>query len=185
MDDKSTPISSLNNRGDESDVVNNILNKYKNLEDGDGTMPPLDRSIPDMENKFENRNLNQELYNLNSNNVAYKDHYQKEIQRTQQYQQPDNNEEYEQYENNEDDNDDDEYEVVKVPLWKRVLNEIRIPLFIFIFIIIFSNCTFDKFMVTKIPFLGNQFYECNTYGFLLKAFLIALLSYIFIRFVKI
>ena len=31
MDEKSTPISSLNNKADESEVVNQILNKYNNL----------------------------------------------------------------------------------------------------------------------------------------------------------
>jgi len=88
---------------------------------------------------------------------------------------------------NEEDYEDDyqEYEVVQVPLWKRIVNEIRIPLFIFIIILLLSNCTFDKLLLSKLPVLGNQFNECNTYGFLLKTFLIALLSYICIRFIRI
>ena len=185
MDEKSTPISSLNNKSDDSDVVNQILSKYNNLQDGQTSIPPVNNNVTQMETQFENRNLNQEMYNLNANNVAYKDHYQKELQRSNQYQKKDE----EQYDGN-DENDEgyeedyEEYEVVELPLWKRILNEIRIPLFIFIFILAFSNCTFDKMLLKKIPFLGNQFNECNTYGFLLKAFLISLLSYILIRFVR-
>ena len=184
MDDMSTPISSLNNKGDESEVVNQILNKYNNLQDGQTTIPPLNNNIPQMETKFENRNLNQEIYNLNSNNDVYKDHYQKELKRTSQYQNKGN-------EQDEDDENEsvyeenyDEYEVIEIPLWKRILNEFRIPLFIFILILIFSNCTFDKLLINKIPILGNQFNECNTYGFLLKAFLISIFSYILIRFAR-
>jgi hypothetical protein len=184
MDDKSTPISSLNNKSDESEVVNQILSKYNNLQDGQTNIPPLNNNIPIMENQFENRNLNQEMYNLNTNNVVYKDHYQKEVQRVKNYQQPNDQQD-------DDDNDDDyeddyeEYEVVQVPLWKKILNEIRIPIFIFIFLLILSNCTFDKFLIKKLPLLGNQFNECNTYGFLLKAFMISILSYICIRFIRI
>jgi len=184
MDDKSTPISSLNNRSDDSEVVNQILSKYNNLQDGQTSIPPLNNNIPAMENQFENRNLNQEMYNLNTNNVVYKDHYQKEINRVNNHQKNNNyqdeDEDDEQYED-----DYQEYDVVQIPLWKKILNEIKIPVFIFIFILIFSNCTFDKFLTHKIPFLGNQFNQCNTYGFLLKAFLISILSYISIRIIRI
>ena len=149
-----------------------------------------------MENDFENRNLNQEMYNLKADNVAYNDHHKKETQRASQYQKntPTNNVEYEddnedEYEPepdaDEDSNYEDEYEIIEVPLWKRIINEIRIPLFIFIFTIIISNSIFDKQLIKKVGFFGNQFNECNTYGFLLKAFIIALLSYIFIKFVKV
>lgn len=177
MDEKSTPISSLNNKSDDSEVVNQILSKYNNLDNNSGIIPPLNPNISNMENQFENRNLNQEMYNLNANNIAYNDHYQKEIQRTNQYanQNNDDNEDYDEYE---------EYEVVELPLWKRILNEIRIPFFIFLLILLLSNCTFDKFLIKKIPILGNPFNECNTYGFLLKAFIISILSYIFIRFLR-
>jgi hypothetical protein len=178
MDDKSTPISALNNKSDDSEVVNQILNKYNNLQDGQTNIPPVNPTIPQMENKFENRNLNQEIYNLSGDNVAYKSHHEKEMQRISQQNQP-------QYEEDQYEEDYDEYEVIEVPLWKRIVNEIRIPFFIFIFIIIFSNCSFDKFLITKVPLLGNQFNECNTYGFLLKALFISILSYIFIRFVRV
>ena len=178
MDEKSTPIEILNNKGDESEVVNQILSKYNNLQDGQTSIPPLNNNVPQMEQQFENRNLNQEIYNLNSNNVAYKEHHQKEMQRAYPSQP--------QYENESVYEEDyEEYEVVEIPLWKRILNEIRIPLFIFIFIMAFFNCSFDKFLLNRSRFFGNQFNECNTYGFMLKAFLISIISYIFIRFVRI
>jgi len=187
MDDKSTPIENLNNRGDDSEVVNQILNKYNNLQDGQTNIPPLNNNIPQMEQQFENRNLNKEIYDLNSNNEGYKEHYENEVQRSKKYQ----NSKYVENDNQQDEPDEDnyeddydEYEVIEIPLWKRVLNEIRIPLFIFIFILISFNCTFDKFLVGKIPYLGNAFNECNTYGFLVKAFIISLLSYIFIKFIR-
>ena len=179
MDDKSTPISSLNNRND-SEVVNDILSKYNNLQDGNTNISPLDNNMNQMENQFENRNLNKEIYNLNSNNVAYKEHYEKELARTNQTNNQNNNIEEETYEEDYE----DEYEIVEIPLWRKVLNEIKIPFFIFIFILLISNCTFDKILLRKIPYLGNQYNECNTYGFLLKAFLISLFSYILIRFVR-
>ena len=180
MDDKSTPIESLN-RNDDSEVVNQILNKYNNLGNNDGTMPPLNQNIPQMENNFENRNLNQEMFEHSSNNVVYKEHFDKELKRTQQFNQPIHDQSnYDE----DDDEDDDEYEVIEIPLWRRILNELRIPLFIFIMILLLSNCSFDKLLVQRIPFLGNQFNECNTYGFLLKVFLMALFSYLLIKFIR-
>ena len=184
MDDKSTPIDSLNNKVDDTEVVNKILSKYNNLQDGQTSIPPLNNEIPQMEQQFEKRNINEEIYNLNSNNVAYNDHYQKEIQRTSNQNAQKNN--IQEYDEDQDqyEEDYDEYEVVEIPLWKKILNEIRIPFFIFIFILLLSNCTFDKFLLNKIPILGNKFNDCNTYVILLKAFLISILSYIFIRFIR-
>ena len=184
MDDKSTPIESLNNKGDESEVVNQILSKYNNIQDGDGRLPPSNNNIPRMEENFENRDLNNEIYNLSSNNDQYKKHYQNEVQRTSKYNSPPEQDYEYEYEDEVEDQLEDEYEIIQVPLWKRVINEIRIPVFIFIFIILLSNCSFDKFLIGKIPKFGNQFNECNTYGFLFKAFIISLISYIFIRFVR-
>lgn len=82
MDDKSTPIDSLNNKVEDTEVVNKILSKYNNLQDGQTSISSLNNDIPQMEQQFEKRNINEEIYNLNSNNIAYNDHYQKEIQRT-------------------------------------------------------------------------------------------------------
>jgi len=181
MDEQSTPIENLN-RSDETEVVNNILNKYNSLQDNSNTtLPPINNNIPQMERQFEDRNLNQEMYQHSSNNVAFKEHYDTEIKRvSKQNAQPN-------YEDDEQESvyEDDEYEIIEVPLWRRILNEIRIPIYIFIFIIVFNNCSFDKFLIKKIPILGNQFNECNTYGFLLKALLISIFSYVLIRFVRI
>jgi hypothetical protein len=183
MDDKSTPIESLNNKGDDSEVVNNILKKYNGLHEGGNELPPLNTNVTSMENKFENRNLNKEMYEHSSNNVAYNEHYKNEKKRVEKYntnQDDDDDDQDEHY----DDYEDDEYEMVEIPLWRRVLNEIRIPIFIFIFVIIFSNCSFDKMLCNKFPILGNQFNDCNTYGFLLKALLISVFSYLVIRFIR-
>jgi hypothetical protein len=182
MDDKSTPIESLNNKVDDTEVVNKILSKYNNLQDGQTSIPPINNNIPQMEKQFEDRNLNQEIYNLNSNNIAYKDHYQKEVQRTNNQQNQQNN--IQDYDEEQYEDEYDEYEVVEIPLWKRILNEIRIPFFIFIFILLISNCTFDKLLLSKLPILGNKFNECNTYGIIVKAILISIISYIFIRFIR-
>ena len=46
--DQSTPISSLNNDPDDTQVVNQILNKYNNLQNGGGELPPLNPAIPQM-----------------------------------------------------------------------------------------------------------------------------------------
>jgi hypothetical protein len=185
MDDKSTPIENLNNKVDDTEVVNKILSKYNNLQDGQTSIPPLNNNQPEMEQKFENRNINEEIYNLNSNNDAYNDHYQKEIKRTSnQYEEKNKKNNIQEYDEEDYEDEYDEFEVVEIPLWKKILNEVRIPFFIFIFIILLSNSIFDKFLLSKLPFLGNLFNEFNTYGVLLKAFIISILSYIFIRFIR-
>jgi hypothetical protein len=188
MDDKSTPISSLNNNvnvENDAGVVNQILNKYNNIQDlNQGTLPSPNKNVTTMENDFENRNLNQELYNLKANNVQYKEHHDKEIQRVSSQNQgmPSKNNKQEIY---EEEDEYVEYEVEELPLWKRIINELRIFVFIFIFILCIFNSSFDKLLITRIPFFGNQFNESNIMGFLLKAFIVALLSYIFIRFVRV
>lgn len=168
MDDKSTPIASLNNQ-DDSQVVNQLLDKYNDLQGGGNQ---------NMEQQFESRNINQEIYKLKSDNSEYQEHYQQELKRTTPSQNQQNQQD-EQYEE-----EYEEYEVIQLPLWKRILNELRIPFFIIISILIFLNCSFDKLIINKIPFLGNAYNECNTYGFLLKVFLASILSYILIKFVK-
>ena len=180
LDEKSTPISSLNNKGDDSDVVNNILQKYNNLEQS--------TNINELETKFEERNLNKEIYDISSDNTQYKDHQAQEMQRVNKQKQVEYEDEAEYDEQNNDPNNEDEYteyEIEEQPLWRRILNEIRIPVFIFIFAIVFFNSTFNKILIQRIPLLGNQFNDCNTYGFLIKAFLLSFISYLFIRFVRI
>ena len=52
-DSKSTPIASLNNKKDDSNVVNEILTKYNNLQENpEGVLPPADPSISQMEKDF-------------------------------------------------------------------------------------------------------------------------------------
>ena len=180
LDEKSTPISNLNIKGDDSDVVNNILKKYNNLEQ----QPDLQQ----LEKKFEERNLNQEIYDISSDDSRFKEHQQREAQRLSKLNKQKEVEYEDEYDNEEDNNAEDEYieyEIEEQPLWRRILNEIRIPVFIFIFALVFFNCSFDKILVQRISFFGNQFNECNTYGFLLKAFLLSIISYLFIRFVRI
>jgi len=187
MDEQSTPISSLNNRNDESQddnssVVSNILNNYNNLqENNSGELPSLRPDLTKMENEFENKNMNQGIFQHSSNNVAYKKHYDSELDRVGKL----NKKNEEQDEDDDDEEDEyEEYELVEIPLWRRLLNEFRIPLFIFIFILIFFNCSFDKQLIKRVAFLGNQFNECNTYGFLFKAFFVSLLSYLLIKFIR-
>ena len=72
-DEKSTPLSSLNNKGDDSNVVNQILDKYNSLEQNpEGTLPPQDKNIPVMEEQFENRDLNKQMFQMASDNTQYK-----------------------------------------------------------------------------------------------------------------
>ena len=56
MDTQSTPIANLNNTHDDTQVVNQILDKYNTLQSGGGELPPLNPSIPNMEKQFDNRN---------------------------------------------------------------------------------------------------------------------------------
>ena len=71
MDNQSTPIANLNNSHDDTQVVNQILDKYNTLQSGGGELPPLNPSIPNMEKQFDNRNLNAEVFSHSSQNVAY------------------------------------------------------------------------------------------------------------------
>ena len=84
----------------------------------------------------------------------------------------------------DDDDEYEEYEVIELPLWKKVVNEVRIPLFVFVLVLLIFNCNFDKFLLSKVPKLGNQFNDCNLLGTLLKAFIVSIISYILIRFIK-
>jgi hypothetical protein len=187
--DKSTPIASLN-KTDDSEVVNDILEKYNNLQ---GENKGKDKNSS-LEDKFEKRDLNKEVYNLASENVAYEQHLNKEKKRVKEYKEPEQYPEeeiYEEYENYDTSEEEDQEDLDSVdsleemPLWKKFINEIRIPIFIFIVTILLSNSVVQKFLLKKIPYLGNQFNEPNLYGFLVIAFLIAIISYILIRFIRI
>jgi hypothetical protein len=131
MDNQSTPIANLNNSHDDTQVVNQILNKYNTLQSGEGELPPLNPSIPNMEKQFDNRNLNAEVFSHSSQNVAYQNDYNNEVQRTKQFQQ----QQQMQQQPDEDDYEEDEYEEIEeevIPLWRKVLNELRIPIFIMV-----------------------------------------------------
>lgn len=192
-DEKSTPISSLNNKPDESDTVNQILSKYNTLqENNNNTIPPQDKNIPEMEQKFESRDLNKEAYDLKADNTQYQQHAQSENQRLQQLN-------AQKYENNmnrdggdnerDDDYDDDEsyeeYEMEELPLWKKIMNEIRVPLFIFLSILAIMSTYSNKMLISKVPFFGNEYNDLNTKGFLVKAFICSLIAYILIRFIRV
>jgi len=184
MDEKSTPLSSLNNKPDDTDTVNQILSKYNTLQNNDGSMPPKDNNIPKMEKEFEDRNLNSEMYKLKADNSQYAQHQASEKQRiNSMQQQQQQNIQY------EDDDDDDasyeEYEMEELPLWKKIVNEIRIPLFIFLSILLVMSSYSNKLLVSKVPFLGNEYNDVNTMGFLLKAFVCAIIAYVLVRFIRV
>jgi hypothetical protein len=184
MDTQSTPIENLNNSHDDTKVVNQILDKYNTLQSGGGELPPLNPSIPNMEKQFDNRNLNAEVFSHSSQNVAYQNDYNNEVQRTKQFQQQ---QQMQQQQPDEDDYEEDDYEEIEeevVPLWRKVLNELRIPIFIMVMVCLFFNKKFEKFFVKSISFFGNQFNEVNGYGFTVLAFLVAFSSYLMIRFVR-
>ena len=185
MDSQSTPIDHLNNNSDDTQVVNQILDKYNTLQSGGGELPPLNPSISNMEKQFDNRNLNAEVFSHSSQNVAYQNDYNNEVQRTKQFQQQ--QQQQQQQQPDEDDYEEDDYEEIEeevIPLWRKVLNELRIPIFIMVMVCLFFNKKFEKFFVKSISFFGNQFNEVNGYGFTVLAFLVAFSSYLMIRFVR-
>ncbi len=205
-DDKSTPISALNNSSDDSEIVSQVLEKYNNLNDSNrqdhqmmaNQLIPQSspRDIPELrsmnpsqdrlEEQFENRDMNSQLYRMNGQDPMIMADYQKQLQKSKEYirsermnQQGGDEDEYEEYE-------EVEY-VEEEPLWRRTLNEVRIPLIIFIFVFIFFNRNFmiDKF-ICKYNFFGDsQHFECNWKGVILKALIVAGLSYLTIRFIRI
>ncbi len=205
-DDKSTPISALNNSSDDSEIVTQVLEKYNNLNDTNRQdhqmmanqliphssprdLPELRSMNPGqdrMEEQFENRDMNSQLYRMNGQDPMIMADYNKQLQKSNEYirsekmnQQGLDEDEYEEYE-------EVEY-VEEEPLWRRTLNEVRIPLIIFIFVFIFFNRNFmiDKFICRYNFFGDSQHFECNWKGVLLKALIIAALSYLTIRFIRI
>ena len=182
-DTKSTPLSSLNNKPDESETVNQILEKYNNLENN-GSIPAKDKNVPKMEEQFENRNLNNEMYNLKADNTQYAQHQENEKQRINNLNAQNQQQQNIQYED-EDDESYEEYEMEEVPLWKKIVNEVRIPLFIFLSIVLVMSSSSNKLLISKVPFFGNEYNDLNTMGFLLKAFICALIAYILVRFIRV
>ena len=177
MADKSTPIENLNNNSDDSETVNQILSKYNNIQDNsDGSLPPIDNNITKDEEKFENRNLNKEMYDINSDNTQYSNHYENEKQRVNNYNNP-------QYEDDEDVSYE-EYEIEELPLWKKIINEVRIPILIFLAIFLVMNKRFDSLFLNKISKFVDQYNEVTHLGFIIKSLLTSIIAYLLIRFIR-
>lgn len=183
-DEKSTPLSSLNNKPDESETVNQILSKYNTLQqENNDSIPPQNPNLPKMEESFENRDLNQESFQRQSDGTQYNQHMNNEKYRMMQMQQ----QQQQQQGNMEDDDDDEsyeEYEMEELPLWKKIVNELRVPVLIFVCIALIMPNSNNKYILGKIPFLGNEFNDLTTLGFLLKALLCAIISYVLVRFIR-
>jgi hypothetical protein len=203
-DDMSTPISHLGSRKS-SQIASNIMDKYNSMnqmghmEQADMAtnlmprpqssgdileMPPMDPSMRDLEEKFENRDVNQELYEMNARDPILVQQYNQQLKKTNdvlrtqaQVDQGEGEEEFEEYE-------DVEYE--EDPLWRRWLNEARIVIFIVIFVTLFFNVNFgvDKYLC-RYSFFGNENYDCNWKGVLLKSICVGLFSYLAIRFLRV
>ena len=177
MGDKSTPIENLNNNNDDSETVNQILSKYNDIQENpEGTLPPIDNNISKNEEEFENRNLNKEMYDLNSDNTQFQNHYQNEKQRVNEY----NNPQYA----DEDDESYEEYELEELPLWKKILNEIRIPILIFLSIFLIMNKKFDSLFLNRMAKLVDQYGDVSYLGFLIKSLLTSVIAYLLIRFIR-
>jgi len=207
-DDMSTPISRLgaSDRRDSSRIASNIMDKYNSMnqmghmEQADMAtnlmprpqssgdileMPPMDPSMRDLEEKFENRDVNKELYEMNARDPILVQQYNQQLKKSNDYlrtqaqvNQPEGEEEYEEYE-------DDEM-IYEEPLWRRWLNEWRIVIFIIIFVTLFFNVNFgvDKYLC-RYAFFGNENYDCNWKGVLLKSICVGLFSYLAIRFLRV
>ncbi len=206
-DDMSTPISRLgsSDRRNSSKIASNIMDKYNSMnqmgqmEQADMAtnlmprpqssgdileMPPMDSNIRDLEEKFENRDVNQELYEMNARDPILVQQYNQQLKKTNdllrtqaQVDQGEGEEEYEEYE-------DMQYE--EDPLWRRWLNEARIVIFIVIFVTLFFNVNFgvDKYLC-RYSFFGNENYDCNWKGVLLKSVAVGIFSYLAIRFLRV
>ena len=183
----STPIDSLNNNqpqihDTDPNVANSILDKFNNMnispnEGYQGDLPPINPQIPIMEHDMENRNRNAQLEEMRYMNPIAHIEYQKQQQMMMDAQ----------YQDAEEVEDDEEYEVVETnPTWKKVLNEIRIVVFVLIMVLFIFNNHFNKFVTQIIPYLrlNNYSYDTNNLGSVFKASIVGIFSYLLIRFVK-
>jgi len=207
MDD-STPISSLNSDSrdsrDDNKFVNKLMDKYVALEKNEqmdvanmlmprpqpggemmDELPPLDRNQRNMEEKFENRDLNKDIFQLNAQDPILMRQFEQELQNSRNFIKSQNM--LDAPEGNDED-DYDEYEEMEYeePLWRKILNEVRIPFVIifYIFISFHINIGFDK-ILCRYPLLGNQHNQCYWTGTLLKAVMVGMLSYVTLRYIKI
>jgi hypothetical protein len=189
--DMSTPIDSLDNnqpqmRDTDPNVANSILDKFNNMnispnEGYQGDLPPLNPQIPMMEHDMENRNRNAQLEEMRyMNPVAHIEHQKQQQMIQQQMMEA-------QYQDSDEDDDDEEYEVIETnPMWKKVLNELRIVVFVLIMVLFIYNNHFNKFLTQIIPYLrlNSYSYDTNNLGSVFKAFIVGIFAYLLIRFVK-
>ncbi len=135
-DDMSTPISRLgaSDRRDSSRIASNIMDKYNSMNQmghmeqvdmatnlmprpqssGDILeMPPMDTSIRDLEEQFENRDVNKELYEMNARDPILVQQYNQQLKKSNDYlrtqaqvNQPEGEEEYEEYEDDAESDDE-------------------------------------------------------------------------------
>ncbi len=185
----STPLDQLDGDGGMMDadpeMANSILSQFNEMnvspEGGyHGDLPPINPEIPMMEHDMEQRNMNRELENMRYLNPVAHIEAQKQAAAAEAayYQQ-------QQYEGDGDEDVDDDY-VEPPPLWKKVLNEMRIVVFVMIMVLFLFNATFNKLLTTYVPYLRLNLYtyETTTLGTVLKALLVGVLSYALIRFVR-
>ena len=116
------------------------------------------------------------MYEINSDNTQYQNHYENEKDRVNNY----NNPQFE----DEDEESYEEYELEELPLWKKILNEIRIPILIFLSIFIVMNKKFDSLFLNKITKFVDQYGDVTYLGFLIKSLLTSFIAYLLIRFIR-
>lgn len=190
--DMSTPIDSLDGNqhqmhDTDPNVANSILDKFNNMnispnEGYQGDLPPLNPQIPMMEHDMENRNRNAQLEEMRyMNPIAHIEHQKQQMMMESQYQNQNSHEVI------DDDDEDEEYEVTETnPMWKKVLNEIRIVVFVLIMVLFIFNNHFNKFLTQIIPYLrlNCYSYDTNNLGSVFKALIVGIFTYLLIRFVK-
>jgi hypothetical protein len=190
--DMSTPLSGddhIQVQDTNPEIANSILDKFNNMSinmEGassggyEGDLPPLNPQIPLMEHDMENRNTNAQLENMRYMNPIAHIEAQKAAAAAAQQQ-------YE-HDQDEDQYEDDMYEdiIEKTPLWKKILNELRIVLFVMIMTLFLFNNHFNKFVTQYVPLfrLNNYTYDTNIFGTIVKALVVGILSYGLIRSVK-
>lgn len=189
-----TPLDQLDGDGPQMmdadpEMANSILSRFNEMnvspEAGyHGDLPPVNPEIPMMEHDMEQRNMNRDLEEMRYMNPVAHIEAQKQAaalyqQQQQGYDQDGGDEGDEVYE-------DDYVEVEAPPLWKKILNESRIVVFVMIMVLFLFSAQFNKLVTTYVPYLRlNMYtYDTTTLGTVLKALLVGIFSYLLIRFVR-
>ena len=186
-----TPLDQLDDGPDMMDadpeMANSILSRFNEMnvspEAGyHGDLPPINPEIPMMEHDMEQRNMNRDLEEMRYMNPVA--HIEAQKQTAAHYQQQ---QQYEQDGGDEDEMYEDDYvEVEATPLWKKILNESRIVVFVMIMVLFLFSAQFNKLVTTYVPYfrLNMYTYDTTTLGTVLKALLVGIFSYLLIRFVR-